>query len=473
MAFQCLGRLARRAQFVVPMNRLTFTTGLPLLLALAPLGVVACSGSSKSSTPDLASAQASIARDAPSQAALGPAVAANNAFAFELYGQVAPTVDGGNLITSPLSASLALTMTYAGAQGQTATEMASVLQLGDAGADSVFAGQNALSQAIAGRAAAALAHDQQNAQGSQEPAPSSSDYAVDVVNSVWGQKTYTWETPFLDTMAKSYGTGIFLEDFANDPGDATNAINAWVSSETADKINNLLPPLTNDIRMVLVNAVHLKLPWASPFLVSATTSGTFTRRDGSTVTASFMNQAFEEASASYNQDAQAQYVTIPLAGNQLSVVFALPKNGLAALFSSLTPETFSAVATPSSQGVLVSLPKFTFTTDRFSLAPALQALGMKTAFDAKLADFKGLCAAPPDGSNLYISDVIQKAMMEVAENGVEAAAATAVLVAGTSAATTPPPSVTFDHPFLVSIVDSSGAIVFLGQIGDPTDAGSN
>jgi serpin B len=461
----------------------------PLLLSL---GGVACSGSSPSASPSRGTdpspgapdggptsdaapgfdagvpiERASASRDAPSPAPLAGAVTANNAFALTLYGKVAPTANGGNLITSPLSASLALTMLYAGAQGQTASEMASALSL-PADASAVFDGENALSQALAGRAAAALAYDQgQVWQGKPDP----SDYALQVVNSVWGQETYTWAAPFLDVLARSYGTGVYLEDFVSDATGATQTINSWVSFQTADKISGLLPPgaLTSDTRMVLVNAVHLKLPWASPFQVAQTASAPFTRGDGSQVTASFMHQGFE--TASYVETDQAQVLSLPLSGNQLSVVIALPKNGLASLVSSLTPQTWAAMTSAGSQDVLLSLPKFSFTTQSFSLAKPLQALGMKTAFDPAQANFKGLCASPPDGNNLYVSDVLQKAMMAVSESGVEAAAATAVVNAGTAA----PSSfvtLTIDHPFLVSIVDSSGAIVFMGQIDDPTNAGS-
>jgi serpin B len=248
-------------------------------------------------------------------------------------------------------------------------------------------------------------------------------------------------------------------------------INDWVSTETADKIENLLPPGSIDAttRMVLVNAVHLKLPWVNPFQPASTAPGPFTRGDGSQVTASFMHQY---VFAGYAETDQAQVVSLPLSGSQLSVVFAVPKTDLASLVASLTPETWTAMTTAGTTDVDLSLPKFTFTTKSFSLAAAVQALGMKTAFDPVNANFKGLCASPPDGRNLYVGDVLQKATMTVAEQGVEAAAATAVLVL-TGGAEMTPTVVTIDHPFLVSIVDSSGAIVFLGQIGDPTDAGGS
>jgi len=457
-----------------------------LLLAVASLGAVACSsasngaqasspssdggasstdGGGSSTTASLV--KASDPRDLAVTADVGVAVDANNGFAMQLYGQLAPTAKGGNFLTSPLSATLALTMTYAGAQGTTASQMASVLQIPSSG-PSIFDAQNALTQALDGRAAAALAADQQRAKENQSPAPSASDYVATVVNSVWGQKGYPWANPFLSILAKSYGTGVYVEDFATDPSGGETAINDWVSTETGGKIDPLLGPnaVTKDTRMVLVNAIHIKLPWSSPFQTNQTASGTFTRGDGTTVQASFMNQGYQDG-VGYADTSDATFVSLPLSGGELSVVFALPKKDLATLTSALTKDSFAVPA--SSADVILSLPKFTFSSPTFSLATALQALGMTDAFDPKAADFKGICANTPDGENLYIADVLQKATLDVAENGVEAAAATAVLLARGSAVT-PTLNVTFNRPFMVSIVDGSGAILFLGQIDDPTSS---
>jgi len=431
-------------------------------------------------TPDPANvqiAQANLPRDPAASiptAALTAAVQANNAFAVDLYTRArqssSPT---SNFLTSPISASLALTMTYAGAGGQTATQMATALHFG-AAASSIFDGQNALSQALGARAAAALASDTQTATGDGQPAPSASDYQLQVVNSVWGEQTYTWNQPFLDTLAKSYGTGVRLEDFVNQPDPARQAINAWVSTETADKINDLLPPgsLDDTTRMVLVNAIHLKLPWANPFQVSETAPQTFTKAGGGTVSTPFMNQVL---TTSYTDDGQAQIVGLPLAGGSLSVVIALPHGDLATYEASLGASSAALAQPTSSTLVSLALPKISFTSPTFSLAETLQAMGMTQAFDRTAADFKGLCTQPPDGDNLYIGDVLQKAMVAMQETGVEAAAATAVIVAGASVATGNPPvpvPVVLDRPFLLSIGDvPTGAVLFLGHIEDPTDAG--
>ncbi len=403
---------------------------------------------------------------------LQAAVQANNAFAVDLYGRL---TGSGNVITSPLSASLALTMTYAGAMGTTASQMATALHI-DPTAGSIFEGQDGLTQALASRAAAALASAQRSAsQDNTAPAPSPDDYQLAIVNSIWGEQTYTWAQPFLDTMATYYGTGVYLEDFVNAPDPARQAINTWVADETAQKILNLLPEGSVDAttRMVLVNAIHLKLPWEYPFTASSTSSAAFTRGDGSTVQADFMHQTFEEGAA-YVDDGAAQIVQLPLSGGEIIVSLALPHGDLATYEAGLVAGT-SASLKPVQGGALVqlALPKVTFTSPTFSLATALKAMGMVQAFDRTAADFTGLCTQTPDGQRLFVSDVLQKAMIAVQETGVEAAAATAVSVA-TAAIVEPTTTVTLDHPFFLSILDKdTGAVLFMGHVTDPTDMGGN
>jgi serpin B len=410
-----------------------------------------------------------VAASSVSPAALRGAVDANNAFAVDLYSRLRANSESANLLTSPISASLALTMTYAGALGTTATQMATALHYGEA-AKTIFEGQNALSQALDSRGPAALAADQKVAMEGGEPPPSASDYQLQVVNSVWGQKTYTWNAPFLKILNQDYGTGVYLEDFVNAFDPARQLINDWVAEETANRILNLLPEgsLDSDTRMVLVNAIHLKLPWVNTFDPSGTAPAKFTTAAGTTVSTPFMNQT---TVLSYVDDGKAQIVGLPLSNNQLAVVIALPHGDLATYEAGLVAGASAFSMPTGSANVVLSLPKVSFTSPTFSLAKALSAMGMPVAFNRDEADFKGLCSQPPDHDNLYISDVLQKAMIAMQETGVEAAAATAVVVAGASIATEPPPTVPMNvnRPYLVSIIDvPTGAVLFLGHITDPT-----
>jgi serpin B len=164
-----------------------------------------------------------------------------------------------------------------------------------------------------------------------------------------------------------------------------------------------------------------------------------------------------------------------LSNQQLAVVVALPHGDLATYEAGLAA-TSAGLAMPTDTALVqLSVPKVSFTSPTFSLATALKAMGMPIAFDSVNADFKGLCTDPPDGDNLFISDVLQKAMIAMQETGVEAAAATAVLVAGDSAVEEPPPvpiPMIVDRPYVLSIVDiATGAVIFLGHIVDPTQTG--
>jgi serpin B len=401
------------------------------------------------------------------------AATANNAFAVDLFGRLRSSAPPGNLLTAPYTASIALTMTYAGAGGDTATQMATALHFGSA-APTIFDGQNALSQAIESRGAAALAQAQATAKSHGQPAPSPSDYEVQAINSVWGEQSLTWVPAFLDVLAGSYGTGVYLEDFKNHSSDAVADINGWVLAATSGKIGGLIPALavTDQTRMVLVDAMHIKLPWASPFETWATAAATFTRSDASTVTPKFMNAT---STRSYVDDGQAQIVALPLAGGQISVIITLPHGDLATYEAGLTAGSAGIAQPTTTELVALSLPKFDFTSASFSLSEALKAMGMTRAFEVNQADFSGLCANP-DGF-LYVSSVWQKATMSVQETGVEAAGATAVVVSvdasiGPDAAPPTPIPMVVDRPFLVSIVDvPTGAVLFLGHVEDPTQTG--
>lgn len=446
--------------------RKTFASSL-LILAVA-----ACSGNSDDGTGGQPAMARSDQDRAPASsvpaATVSAVVDADNAFAFDIFAKVRAKAPSDNAVMSPLSVSLALAMTWAGAQNATAAEMAKTLHFDAPGLD-VHAGHNALSQALESRAADALSAAQTNAQQAGSPAPSPDDFRLHIVNSVWGDGTYTWEQPFLDTLAQNYGTGVYLADFIHQYDAERVRINDWVSAETKDKINDLLPAGSLDefTRMVLVNAMHLKLPWESPFERSATKSGDFLKGDGTKVSADFMSQQME---LEYFEDDHAQVASIPLMGRKLSLVVALPKGTLEAYETGLSAATWkSAWEGRQFQSVALQLPKFSFTSESLKLKDIFKDLGMVQAFDPGQADFYGLCKTPPNHERLYVEQIMHKAMMAVDENGVEAAAATAVILSGYTSEPPPPVPMVVNKPFVVSIVDEpTGAVLFIGHINDPT-----
>jgi serpin B len=277
------------------------------------------------------------------------------------------------------------------------------------------------------------------------------------------------QNAYLDTLATGFGAGLRLADFRGQPEKERLAINAWVSQETFNRIEDLILPgfVDADTRCVLVNALYLKLPWADPFLASDTATGQFTKADGTKVSVPFMSfkSGGGHLSFPYAENDSTQAVAIPLDGKEISFVVLLPKisSSLAQLESALSATTLQALmAQMSEQPVTLKLPKFRLTTPTMDFAPTLIALGMKDAFDGQLADFSGLAQEP-----LAISHVLHKTMLGVDEHGVEAAAATAVPLTWSSVSETK--SITVDRPFFFGIYDRPTATwLFLGHLVDPT-----
>lgn len=367
-------------------------------------------------------------------------VAGNTAFAVDLYGKLRS--GDGNLFFSPYSISTALAMTYAGARGDTATQMAQALHF-DVPADELPPAFSDLA-AIQKEGSVRLA----------------------VANSLWPQKEYPFLPDYLHLCQKFYSAGIYPADFIGHAEDARTTINHWVSDKTNGKIPDLLAPgAVNGARLVLANAIYFKGNWVSPFSADATRDRLFQVSPGITTNASFMTQA---ASFGYAEFPDLQVLELPYTGNNVSMVVLLPRSadGLGKLEAQLTATNLAAWTTNlPRQQVQVSLPKFTATSE-FSLGDTLADMGMSDAFNPETANFSGM-----DGrQDLYISKVIHKAYVRVDEKGSEAAAATAVMMV-TNGIEMPPPMPTFiaDHPFLFLIRDNhTGSILFLGRMTNPT-----
>ena len=368
----------------------------------------------------------------------------STAFALDLYGKLKAA--NGNLLFSPYSISTALAMTYAGARGNTAAQMAKTLHF--------TLPQEKLHSAF-GAMIATLQADKKGR-----------GYDLSVANALWGQKGKAFLPEFLDLTKKSYGAGLREVDFVQTEA-ARKTINDWAQKETRDKIKDLIPPDVLDARtrLVLTNAIYFLGDWVLAFKPEKTNDAPFTLASGEKVNASMMHQSehFGLAAGDGFRALEMRYK-----GGELAMIVFLPdkSDGLPALEKSLTPELVAkTVAGLRSNRVNVSLPKFTFTS-QFSLADALKSLGMIDAFGN--ADFSGI-----DGTKgLFISAVIHKAFIDVNEKGTEAAAATAV-VAGKSLASVP---VEFraDHPFLFMIRESRAAsILFIGRVMNPKEAGES
>lgn len=372
----------------------------------------------------------------------------NSAFAIELYQNLMEGLNG-NIFFSPYSISLALAMTYAGAEGETASEIAGTMHftLPNGRLHPAF---DALDLSLAN-----LGKGAKNA---------NTQFQLNVANSLWAQDGFSILSNFLDILAVDYGAGLNLLDFIDSPEDSQNVINKWVDDETNGRIQNLLPQGSIDsyTRLVLVNAIYFKAAWASTFDPNATQSRMFTRADNVQVNVPMMSQT-ENIPYSHGDGYQA--VELPYDGGNASMVIIVTDSGKFTSFENAfsLSQWLTIIEDLNTEEVDITMPKFNYDGDSISLKQILSTMGMLTAFTDK-ADFSGIT----DPTSLFINDVHHKAFLKVDETGTEAAAATGVTV-GTTSAPTVQVSLTIDRPFLFFIRDRiSNSILFMGRIVDPS-----
>ena len=379
------------------------------------------------------------------QADIDSLVDGNNAFGLDLYQSLRDRDE--NLILSPFSISLALAMTYSGAKGETEAQMADVLNFPSQ--QETHPAFNALDLALEDTGIV-LDKDQEPMQ-------------LDIANAVFAEQTFTFLPDFLDTLSVNYGARIRLMDFVNNPNPSRKEINQWVSDETKDKINDLLPEdsITTDTKMVLVNAIYFKADWLSPFDANDTYDGTFKLLDGSEVTVPMMGQRM---SIPYFVGDGYAAAEIPYAGESAAMTLLVPDEGrFEEIESQLDGAMFNEMISNLTQtDVTLRMPKFEYDSS-FMLSDTLALMGMPLAFDPDSADFSGMT----DQQALYIGNVIHKAFVAVDEEGTEAAAATAVIMEGATAMM-PDNMLVIDRPFIYFIRDvESGQVLFIGRVLNP------
>ena len=373
----------------------------------------------------------------------------STAFALDLYHQLEG--EEGNLFYSPFSISLALAMTYAGARGETAEEMQAVLHFPEP-EDRVHAGFNTLDLYLEGLAEQELPEDAGDA------------FQLNIANQLWGQVDYPFQESFLDTQARYYGAGMKLLNFIEQPEESRRTINEWVSEQTEEKIQNLIPRggVGSMTRLVLTNAIYFNASWLEPFAENQTQSGDFTSLNGEVVQVPMMSHD-QAQSFRYVRGENYQAVEIPYTGNTTSMLVLMPDQGaFREVESKLSPESLDQVlGSLEYSSVALTFPKFEFEKE-FSLANTLAEMGMPSAFGGE-ADFSGITG----GKDLYISDVFHKAFVAVDEEGTEAAAATAVVMAET-AMPAEPVQMRVDRPFFFLIREhQTGTILFMGRMVSP------
>ncbi len=367
----------------------------------------------------------------------------NTILALDLYKKLAAEKTGESLFFSPYSISTALAMTWIGARGETAEQMADTLQF-NLPQEEFHPVMGLLQQQL-------------------NPGKTEEGYQLHVANALWGQKNYAFLDSFIRLNKTFYHAGLNRLDFAGETEKSRQTINDWVEEKTNDKIQDLIKPGVLDAmtRLVLTNAIYFKGKWEHEFDPDRTEDAPFyTAQDESRL----MPMMKQKKTFGYGENEKLQVLEMPYKGEKLSMVVLLPKDreGLAGLEKNLTAESLRDIMNLiNRQEVVVTFPKFKMTVS-FSLKKVLSEMGMKNAFDNSKADFSGMTGK----RELFISAIVHKAFVEVNEEGTEAAAATGVIMT-LKALPEPPKIFRADHPFIFIIKDNpTGSILFMGRMTD-------
>jgi len=376
---------------------------------------------------------------------------ANNRFASDLYFALAaqPAGTGNNLFFSPYSVSSALALTAEGARGKTADEIFAVSRMprNDTIRHSGFTAVNTML----------------NSAGSGS--------TLRVANALWTDKVHPFLPGYTGIARQYYSANATSLDFAGAPEASRLAINQWVEEKTGNRIKNLLSSgsITPATRLVITNAVYFNGTWVLPFDAAKTQDAEFHPSPGTAVNVRMMEDTGGKARYWYAETRDVQYLELPYmpgSGRSMTMDIILPKGSdLKPAEAVLSGNNLAVLQKAAGhRNVMVYFPKFRMETG-YRLPDTLSGMGMPTAFREGSADFSGM-----DGTtNLFISDVIHKAYIDVNEQGTEAAASTGVVMVE-SAMLHPenPPVFRADHPFIFLIQDrESGSILFMGRVADP------
>lgn len=364
---------------------------------------------------------------------------AGNEFAFNFFRTVTENEEKENVFISPLSASIALSMTANGAQNNTLNEMVNTLGFKDFTLEELNNYYQKLTNAL-------LAVDNTTSLG--------------LANSIWIKNGFEVKTPFIDANRLKYDAQVEYLDFASPK--ALETINGWCADKTNKRITKVLDFIDPDARLFLINALYFKGTWVCQFEKKNTHEGPFTDINGATHPMELMQQV---TNLPYTADEDVQILEMPYGNEAFSMVVVLPQTNkdIDAVIANLTPDTWNRwMETLGTKEVDVMLPKFKLEYER-DLIDDLTLMGINDAFSATAADFGAMSAA-----ELHIGLVKQNTFVEVNEEGTEAAAVTVVGMIENAAGPDPGP-ITFHatRPFLYIIKEkSTGAILFMGKMGE-------
>ena len=371
-------------------------------------------------------------------------IESDNSFGLELFSQVASLAEKNkNTTVSPLSVSLALAMTYNGAQGETKTEMEKAMKLSGLTPEQINNSHKALVAALQ----------------SSDP-----DVVLEIANAIYYHQGFTVLPDFTSTNRNFYNAEVNSLNFAN-TSEALKTINGWVSQKTHNKIPTIIDAIDPALRMILLNAVYFNGIWKNKFGERDTHNYPFYLADGTQKDVPSMKL---ETSLEYTSNELFSAVNLPYGNGQFQMTVLLPNEGKTTknVISELNMDNWQkwTKSFKTENSVVVNMPRFKFSW-KLKLNDILQSMGMKQAFIGDVANFSGITGE----KDLYIGYVIHKTYIDVNENGTEAAAVTAVGMFTTGYGG---PDLkkyfTVNRPFLFAITEkTTGAILFIGEVTNP------
>ena len=357
---------------------------------------------------------------------------ANTRFGFKLLQDLRERDPGGNIFISPLSISIALTMTYNGAVGETERAMAEVLEI------------DALDLSTINNSNKALRNSLENPDPKVE---------ISIANSIWSRQGVEFKADFLERNREFFGAEIASIDFSSPQATAT--INEWVDINTNGKIEKIVDRINPQTLLFLINAIYFKGNWQDQFDNSMTRTGTFHLPNGSEKRVQMMRR---EGEYPYLRGERFEATSLPYGDGRLSMYIFLPNrnSNLNKFLRDLNAENWEGwISQFQDRRHEMVLPRFKLEYE-VRLNDTLESLGMGIAFGGG-ADFSGM------GPSLFISEVRHKTFVEVNEEGTEAAAVTAVV--GVKSL---PPAFRVDRPFFFAIYDTeTETILFMGTVTEP------
>lgn len=355
-----------------------------------------------------------------------------NRFGLDLFGRLLNAAsDGEAIVSSPLGVTYVLSMLDNGATGTAKQEIERALGID---ADAI----NDLSRKM-------IANSEEQ----------KSSAVFTIANYLALNKDFSLKSNYKKLVSRYYQAGADNLDFSSPS--ALQAINDWCSNNTGGMIPRFLEAVDPDARAYVLNALYFNGEWKRKFKAAYTTQEDFTNERGSVRKVEMMRQ---EAKFAYAHNDTVQLLSMPYGEGDYEMIVALPQGGktIADAIGYLESQPLSSLRRSMSQyRVDTYLPRFT-TETKTDLNATLQALGVRAIY----ADGSSLSGI--SGESLVVSTILQKAKIEVSEEGTRAAAVTGAMLL-TSALPQPVPTATFraDHPFVYMIVDNrSGVILFVG-----------